>query len=71
MQEINIELRDWDYTCGDGCCYDYGTELLIDGETIDDETSSYLGDNVQRSLEEVLKKTGFKFKIEHGYENNK
>lgn len=68
MQEIDIKLRDWDYTCGDGCCYDYGTELLINGESIDDESGSYIGDNVHRSLEEVLKVTGFKFKIEQTYE---
>lgn len=63
MQEINIELRDWDYTCGDGCCYDYGVELVINGESTNGEDSSYIGDNVKRALEEVLKVTGFKFKI--------
>lgn len=63
MQEIDIKLRDWDYTCGDGCCTDWGVELLINGDVVDDETSSYMGDNVKRSLEEVLKLTGFKFSV--------
>ena len=26
-----IEFREWDHTCGDGCCYLYGTEIYIDG----------------------------------------
>lgn len=26
-----IETESWDYTCGDGCCYDYGERLYING----------------------------------------
>ena len=64
MQEINVTLRNWDYTCSDGCCYDYGVELIINGKAVDEETSSYMGDNVKRSLVEVLKLTGFKFNVD-------
>lgn len=36
---MKIETQDWDYTCGDGCCYEYGTNLFIDGEQIDERFS--------------------------------
>lgn len=29
-----IELDDWDWECGDGCCSDYGTSLTINNYTI-------------------------------------
>lgn len=29
-----IILTDWEYTCSDGCCYEYGTELIIDSYII-------------------------------------
>ena len=30
-----IQIKNWHYTCGDGCCDDYGMDLIVDGETID------------------------------------
>jgi hypothetical protein len=29
-----IEINNWDYVCGDGCCYDSGVELILNGERI-------------------------------------
>lgn len=38
MEEINyipkIEIVFVDYSCSDGCCYDYWHELVIDGEVV-------------------------------------
>lgn len=31
-----IEYKDWEYTCGDGCCYEYGTNVFINGYQIAD-----------------------------------
>jgi len=55
-----IKLKDWDYTCGDGCCYEYGIEIEMDGELCDNE---YSGDSVTGSLEFVLTKLGIEFEI--------
>ena len=30
---MKIELVDWEWECGDGCCYESGTELIIDGKS--------------------------------------
>lgn len=32
---MKVSLIDWDWTCGDDCCYEYGVDLYIDGEKID------------------------------------
>lgn len=34
--QILIETQEWDYECGDGCCYDYGTNLYINNYHITD-----------------------------------
>jgi hypothetical protein len=30
-EELLIELEEWDHTCDDGCCYNYGTNIYIKG----------------------------------------
>jgi hypothetical protein len=29
-----IILSQWDWSCGDGCCDDYGTELFVNGNSV-------------------------------------
>ena len=31
---MKISVEYWDYTCGDGCCYDWGYDVFVDGEKI-------------------------------------
>jgi hypothetical protein len=31
-EELLIELEEWDHTCNDGCCYDYGMITTVNGE---------------------------------------
>lgn len=38
-----IKLTNWNYSCGDSCCDDYGTRLEVNGEIIDDNFR-YRGD---------------------------
>lgn len=51
---MKIETQDWSYTCGDGCCYNYGTTLYIDGNEIEDRTFSSSGDAYEYVLTEIL-----------------
>lgn len=53
--EVLIELEDWNHTCGDGCCYTYGTNIYINGEQIEDED----GTNPHQLLKAVLTKLGY------------
>jgi hypothetical protein len=71
MRKITIELVDWDSTCADGCCYDYGTILKVDGEELEHPDSSsenfitnrYIGADVKTSLEAVLKYLGYEVEV--------
>lgn len=33
-KKVTLTFKDWDYECGDGCCYDADTELLVNGESL-------------------------------------
>lgn len=73
---MKITLREWDYTCGDGCCYNYGTQILIDGKEVehyDEEqiVNTYVGCDVEVALRSVLKHLGFEnVEIEREYETD-
>ena len=66
-KKIKIELIHWHYTCGDGCCDDYGVSLKMNGEELEhpdstDEqyiSNNYMGDDVDTALRAVLKKLGY------------
>ena len=60
-KEINIILEEWDYTCGDGCCYNYGTTLKVD----DIEITNYSDDNIEDTLIKLLTYLGYKVNIKH------
>lgn len=34
-KKLKIELKYWDHTCGDGCCYSWGTAIKVNGEEIE------------------------------------
>jgi len=34
-KKIKIELHDYSYTCGDGCCTEYGTITKVNGVELD------------------------------------
>lgn len=77
MSKITIELKEWDYTCGDGCCYEYGRKVLLNGEELEHPDSteenwipnSNVGDSVGDSLRAVLKKLGYSVEIYYTQEN--
>jgi hypothetical protein len=47
---IKIELKEYDYACGDGCCYSYGVVTIVDGVELPDRTV-----NTKNILEQLLK----------------
>lgn len=60
MEKVIIKLKDWDYHCGDGCCYMYGTTIEVNGQQCDNE---YAGGEVVTALEFVLNKIGIDHEI--------
>lgn len=50
---MKIETKYWSWACGDGCCYNWGTALIIDGKHVDQEFMNK-SDAFQYVLETVL-----------------
>ena len=70
-EKVEIELREWHYRCGDGCCDDYGTELYLNGEKLEHpegSTPNFLGEDVPNALKAVLLKLGFDVSVEYTYD---
>lgn len=34
MTKRKITLVEWDHTCADGCCYTWGTDILLDDSEV-------------------------------------
>lgn len=58
-EKINIQLHEYDWHCPDGCCYDYGTIVTVNGEqlTITNQDTSTI-------LESVLNHLGYEVDID-------
>jgi len=55
QDKILIDLEEWDSTCGDGCCFTYGTYIYINGEKIEDED----GTDRAQLITVILNKLGY------------
>lgn len=58
--KLLITFTDWHYTCGDGCCDMYGTEISLNGDKCDNQ---YSGDSPEQSLIYILEKLGYEVEI--------
>lgn len=56
-EKLIVRFEEWDYTCGDGCCYEYGVDLFINDKHVSSyaqcdqaiiETLEFLGYEVER-----------------------
>ena len=61
MEELNIEIREWEHRCADGCCFEYGEEIYLNGKQLGRSNS---GEDVEQSLKLVLEDLGYKVNIE-------
>lgn len=61
---MEVKLKYWDHTCGDGCCTSSGTDVFIDGVRV----SQGDNENIEIILSDVLKHLGYDVKIETEYE---
>ena len=62
-KKLKITLSDWDYTCGDGWCYEWGVSCKINGEETDSIYFASAND-VANGLEVVLKHLGYEVEID-------
>ena len=61
MNKINkIIIREWSHTCGDRCCYNYGTDVIVN-----DKDLGTFNSVEQDVLEQVLSALGVEYEIEN------
>lgn len=60
MEKVVLTTQDYHYTCGDGCCDNYGQRLFINGEEINAE----LEPNPHYAIELILRKLGYEVEWE-------
>ena len=34
VSDKNLSVEEWDWECDDGCCYEYGVNLYLDGQEV-------------------------------------
>jgi hypothetical protein len=61
--KINIELIEYNYKCGDGCCDNYGTITKVNGVELDSHNQ-----DAATILEQVLQHLGYDVIITHEYD---
>ena len=57
-QKVEIVLNEWDYTCGDGCCYDWGVDVIVNGEEME-----HKNEDTETILRQVLEHLGYEVDI--------
>lgn len=62
---IKIEVKEWSYTCGDGCCDTYGMDVYVDGVQVNEFDVS----EKEALLMAVLKHLGIEAEIVSEYED--
>jgi hypothetical protein len=60
-ENLKIKTKSWNYTCGDGCCYTWGTDVFINGKKVSQGNS----DNINTILKEVLEHLGYQINIDY------
>ena len=64
-KKIKITFKDWDYTCGDGCCYDAGQDIYLNGQKLDEQHA----EDSTNALKAVLTKLGYEIEFNYEYES--
>ncbi len=60
---LKIELNEYDYTCGDGCCRNFGTITIVNGIELPCHNQ-----DAGTILRQVLEHLGYKVEIDYGYD---
>lgn len=58
-KKLKLTFEYWDYTCGDGCCYDCGRAVYIDGKLIHSYADS------EQAIIEILQHLGYEVEVEY------
>lgn len=61
-KKIKIELAQYAYNCGDGCCYNYGTITTVNGVQLESHN-----EDAANIVEKVLRHLGYEVELIETY----
>ena len=61
--KVDITIKHYNNSCGDGCCLDYGTITEVNGEQVVDS------EDIETIVRRILEKLGYEVEIESIYED--
>ena len=64
-QKLNIDMHEYYYNCGDGCCTNYGTIIKVNGVELPSHNQ-----DVYTILHNVLEFLGYEVEINETFEGN-
>ncbi len=59
-KNLNITLEEYDSTCSDGCCYDYGTITTVNGVELECHNT-----DTESIVKQILEHLGYNVTIEY------
>ena len=62
--KVKITFKEYESTCGDGCCYDYGMITTVNGEELE-----FGNTDTETIVRGILEKLGYEVEIENVYED--
>jgi hypothetical protein len=62
--KVKITFKEYDSTCGDGCCYDYGMITTVNGEELE-----FKNTDAETIVKGILEKLGYNVTIENIYDD--
>jgi hypothetical protein len=63
--KVVIELNEYCHTCGDGCCTDYGTQVVVNGVEMPAHNQ-----DAKTILRQVMEHLGYEVEIIENYETD-
>ena len=62
--KVKITFENYNNSCGDCCCFDYGTITKVNGEEL-----KFRNSDTETIVKGILEKLGYEVEIENIYEN--
>ena len=68
--KVKLKFKSWHYQCGDGCCDDFGTDVFVNDEIVENEDGLNINSDydTEGTIKYILEKLGYEVEIENTYE---
>ena len=65
MKKVKVEINDYTYDCADGCCTDFGTQVIVNDVELDLHNQ-----DAGTIVRQILEHLGYEVELIETYEHN-